>query len=203
MVEGAITFQAVPCEEVMTKIGKVTFTISMETVLDNKVLNSIRENGFSRIPICKEGNRNQIIAFLLTKSLVGIDTHNKTVQQLYIEKRIQVRIPLYIHREATLGRMIKQFQTGRSHMAIVLQTAAAAQELCDIADAYNQKVTKKMSVQQHDSADFLKVPDGNEKDESSDESVVDGEKEIVGIVTLENVIERILMTDIHDEKDRD
>lgn len=82
----------------------------------------------------------------MTKSLVGVETHNKTVQQLYIEKRIQVRIPLYIHREATLGRMIKQFQTGRSHMAIVLQTAAAAQELCDIADAYNKQVTKKMTL---------------------------------------------------------
>lgn len=80
MVEGAITFQAVPCEEVMTKIGKVTFTLTMETVLTAKALNDIRENGFSRIPICKDGNRNQIVAFLLTKSLVGIDTNNKTVQ---------------------------------------------------------------------------------------------------------------------------
>ena len=30
---------------------------------------------------------------------------------------------------------------------------------------------------------------------------LDGEKEVVGIVTLENVIERILLTDIKDEKD--
>jgi CBS domain containing-hemolysin-like protein len=58
MIEGAITFQAVPCEEVMTRIAKVQYTLNMETVMDSKVLNEIRENGFSRIPICKDGNRN-------------------------------------------------------------------------------------------------------------------------------------------------
>jgi predicted dinucleotide-utilizing enzyme len=57
--------------------------------------------------------------------------------------------------------MIKQFQTGRSHMAIVLQTAAAAQELCDMAEEYNKKVTKKMTLK---SGEFgkLDLPDVQE-----------------------------------------
>ena len=46
----------------------------MDTVLSNQVLDNIRENGYSRIPITENGNIHKIIAFLLTKSLVGLDT---------------------------------------------------------------------------------------------------------------------------------
>jgi CBS domain containing-hemolysin-like protein len=74
------------------------------------VLNDIRENGYSRIPIAEKGNLNKIIAFLLTKSLIGLDTsQGKTLQQLYQEKRVQVKIPLFLHRDTTLGKMIKSF----------------------------------------------------------------------------------------------
>jgi CBS domain containing-hemolysin-like protein len=110
MIEGAITFQSVPCEEIMTKISRVTYTLEMETVLSTQVLNEIRENGYSRIPICEGGNINKIVAFLLTKSLIGLDTsQQKTLRQLYLEKRVQVKIPLYLHRESNLGKMIKSF----------------------------------------------------------------------------------------------
>lgn len=51
MIEGAITFQGVPCVEVMTKLFKVTYFVSMKTVLNQQVLDEIRENGFSRIPV--------------------------------------------------------------------------------------------------------------------------------------------------------
>lgn len=73
-------------------------------------------------------------------------------------------------------------------MAIVMQTASSASELRDTADAYNRQITSQTSKGEL----HLEV-NGTE---------VDGEHEVVGIVTLENVIERILMTDIHDEKDR-
>ena len=73
-------------------------------------------------------------------------------------------------------------------MAIVMQTASSASELRDTADDYNRQITTQTSKKEL----HLEV-NGTE---------VDGEHEVVGIVTLENVIERILMTDIHDEKDR-
>jgi len=102
------------------------------------VLDNIRENGYSRIPITEDGNFNKIIAFLLTKSLIGLDTSKgKTLLQLYQEKRLQIKIPLYLYRETTLGKMIKSFQSGAAHMAVVCQTSAYAAELRDFADAKN------------------------------------------------------------------
>lgn len=67
-----------------------------------------------------------------------------------------------------------------------MHTPGAAQELRDHADEYHKSI-----LQLRASNKIL------------DESTIEGEKEIIGIVTLENVIERILLTDIHDEKDRD
>lgn len=112
--------------------------------MSSQVLNDIRENGYSRVPICEGGNINKIIAFLLTKSLIGLDTsQNRTLRQLYQDKRVQVKIPLYLHRESNLGKMIKSFQAGHAHMAIVCQTPHAASDLRDYADALNQKYLAK------------------------------------------------------------
>lgn len=121
MIEGAITFQQEPCEEVMTKISKVTFTLTLDSIVTAETLNLIRDNGYSRIPIVEtEGEQNTIIAFLLSKSLVGLEIkERKTLGELYIDRAVQLKIPLYLDKATTLGKMIKQFQQGHAHMAVV------------------------------------------------------------------------------------
>lgn len=121
MIEGAITFQTEVVEKVMSPIKKMTQTVTMETVLDVDTLAKILSNGYSRIPVLKDGNRNLIVGILLAKSLIGVNgSKNQTVFQLYREKRIQIRIPLYIHREASLTKMVNSMKEGFCHMAIVL-----------------------------------------------------------------------------------
>ena len=51
MIEGAISFQDAKCEEVMTSIDQVTYTLQMDTVLTKDLLKIIKKNGYSRVPI--------------------------------------------------------------------------------------------------------------------------------------------------------
>jgi hypothetical protein len=87
---------------------------------------------------------------LLAKSLVGLETNEeKTVLQLYRAGEIQVKVPLYIHREASLGKLVKAFQTGSAHMAIVLHTSAAAMELRDHADEQMKEMMQTRMSSSH------------------------------------------------------
>jgi CBS domain containing-hemolysin-like protein len=87
MIEGAITYSSVTCDEVMTSVAKINFTLDMDSVLTCDLLQQVREIGYSRIPIVENGDKNKIIAVLLTKSLIGLDSGNdKTVRQLFREK---------------------------------------------------------------------------------------------------------------------
>lgn len=190
MIEGALTFQQEKCEEIMTKITKVDFTITLDTVMDSEKLKQINRNGYSRIPVVsnEKDEGHLIFAFLLAKSLVGLDTsERKTLGQLYKEKAVQVKVPLYLSKTCTLGRMIKSFQQGHSHMAIICETLDGATELHDRAtDIINNLV-------QNDSL----------SEQSHEMSFLDLNREVLGVVTLEDIIERIMMAEIHDERDRD
>lgn len=143
MIEGAITFQQEPCEEIMTKIARVNFVLSLDQVITNDTLRQIRVNGYSRIPIVESQEEIVIIAFLLTKSLVGLDTsQKKTLAQLYKEKAVQVKVPLYLHQQCTLGRCIRSFQQGHSHMAIICESSDGASELREYAEKVINKITR-------------------------------------------------------------
>jgi len=81
IIEGALTFSTEACQEVMTKIDKVDFMLTLDQVITFETLKKIKEIGFSRVPVCEKDGSKLIIAFLLTKSLIGLDcSERKTIK---------------------------------------------------------------------------------------------------------------------------
>jgi CBS domain containing-hemolysin-like protein len=48
-------------------------------VLDQKTCQTIRDLGFSRIPLCQDADDRTVVAIFLTKSLVSYDECGETI----------------------------------------------------------------------------------------------------------------------------
>lgn len=91
-----------------------------------------------------------------------------------------IRVPLYLPQTCTLARVVTLFQQGEVAFAVVGKDANSAQMLRDHAD------------QVHLATCVQNMP------ETKDPGVI----EVVGILTHHNILNRILMTEIIDERQR-
>ncbi|PRP80255.1 hypothetical protein PROFUN_12194 [Planoprotostelium fungivorum] len=143
VIMGAIDLKGKTVIDCMTPIDKV-YMIDCDATINRQLIDQLNADGHSRVPVY-QGNRDCLVGLLLVKKLVGVDTEKGiTVHQLMREKAPMV------FEDKPLYEQLQDFQTGRSHMAVV----------------WNPK-TEKVS----------------------------------GIITLEDLIEELLQTEIEDEAD--
>lgn len=135
------------------------FALSYNTILTDKVLNDVRSSGFSRIPVYYGNDPSSASAILLSKRLIGFNTH----EFLSIESgNLDLRKPLFVYPDENLLELLNKFQAGHVHMAFVC---------------------KKLK--------------------GLDRDLAPTRLHCIGIITLEDVIEKLLMTEIDDEFDYD
>ncbi len=158
--------------EVMIPISK-TFMISYDDSIDNVKLSVILERGFSRIPVYSGSNPNDIIGLVRIKQLIGIDLSEKKSMRQY---GIVLRKPLIIPPKLNLLDLLREFKKGKSHMAFITEQV--------------KELQKKFGNQE------MKFKKGKADDPLSKEEI-----KIMGIVTLEDVIEKMINIQIYDEDD--
>eukprot|EP01122_Echinamoeba_exundans_P016491 TRINITY_DN8375_c0_g1_i1.p1 TRINITY_DN8375_c0_g1~~TRINITY_DN8375_c0_g1_i1.p1 ORF type:complete len:494 (-),score=82.10 TRINITY_DN8375_c0_g1_i1:28-1509(-) len=113
IIKGALDLKGKSVGDVYTHLSQ-TFALNFADSIDPEKMAQIKEAGKSRIPIYKDQKSN-LVGFLLTKTMLFMDFSSpKPIASLELKKLPQISIftPLY--------KMLNQFQTGRSHIASVV-----------------------------------------------------------------------------------
>lgn len=153
LMVGAMELHEKTVAEVMTPIGDVLMLEANER-LNDETIQYISDHGHSRIPVY-QGSKNNIIGVLFAKDLLMVDPQENT--------KVMVLVKFYNRRchvvpsDTKLISMLKYFQTGRTHIALVKEV-----QHCGSGDPFY---------------------------------------EIKGMLTMEDVIEELIHSEIFDEYD--
>ena len=141
---GALAFSDMTALMIATP-KPVVFMVDKETLIDEKLISQIKENGFSRIPVFGDGKRDQIEGVLLIRDLLGINLAEQQKVADFLRPDY-----LSIKDKMPLDKLLNYFLNSKKHLACIF-----------------------------------------------DEFGV-----LLGVVTLEDVLEEILKAEIIDESDK-
>ena len=190
IVKGAIDLNQ-KIEDIMIH-KKDIYMIKLKKKLSNRSAKRIVKAGYSRIPIYAKGDKNFILGVLLIKSLIGLDlSKEETIEKLVREEKITLRKPLFVHPDDPMIDCLTRFKNGRSHMAIVTDDPKGMEE-------------NMRHVYEDDSFQFEDEEDGPARKDSQSRSSQSGVRpKVLGIVTIEDILESIIHDEIYDEADYD
>jgi metal transporter CNNM len=113
IISAVLDLKDKPVGSIMTPMEDV-FTMSADTVLDEKTMDIILSAGYSRIPIYEPGNEKNFVGMLLVKILITYDPEDcKRVSEFALATLPETRP------ETSCLDIVNFFQEGKSHMVLV------------------------------------------------------------------------------------
>ena len=155
MLRGIIKFGNVSAKQVMKSRVDV---IALEDKVDFKdVMTTIRESGFSRIPIFKE-DFDEVVGILYAKDLLGF---SKEKNDFAWQKLIRENV-LYVPESKKIDDILKEFQQKRLHMAIVVDEFGGSAGIITLEDIVEEVIGEiKDEFDEEEEVDFVKINDAN------------------------------------------
>ncbi|KAH9646793.1 DUF21 domain-containing protein [Citrus sinensis] len=208
IITGALDMTQKTAKDAMTAMSKI-FSLDINSRLDEKTMGLIISNGHSRVPIYV-GTPTNIIGAILVKNLIKYRPEDETpIRNLTIRRipRVHDQLPLY--------DILDQFQKGHSHMAVVVKCKNDSKEIAEMEKSkapmqHDININSNLKQRQGDSmaksADLhlcLKKWERQDVKISKEEleSLPSVDEEVIGIITLEDVMEELLQEEILDETD--
>ncbi|XP_071711437.1 DUF21 domain-containing protein At1g47330 isoform X1 [Rutidosis leptorrhynchoides] len=219
IIAGALELTEKTAKDAMTPISKA-FSLDLDGTLTLDTLNAIMTMGHSRIPVYS-GDRTNIIGIILVKNLLAVDPDDAVpLRKMLLRKvpRVRDSMPLY--------DILNEFQKGHSHIAVVYKDLNKKSDpLKKSKDSENtHDVENKSDLHDTDNDNDMKS-EGDQQAKRSPPSTPAFKKRhrgcsfcildldnnpipkypsneiVVGVITMEDVIEELLQEEILDETD--
>jgi len=165
-----LDMQSKTVENVYTRLENV-FSLDLNTRLDRKVMKRVFEAGHSRIPVFVDSPA-MILGCILAKNLILVDPDGSSSLSSLPLRRLPV-----VEKSTALWEMLKTFEQGGSHMAVVVDDILPANGV-DGEATEKTPLLKRTIVQNADEV-----------------------RTVLGIVCMEDVLEELLGEEIIDETD--
>ncbi|KAF5747113.1 DUF domain-containing protein [Tripterygium wilfordii] len=214
IIAGALELTAKTAKDAMTPISNA-FSLDLDATLNLDTLNAIMTMGHSRVPVYA-GNPKNIIGLILVKNLLSVDPDDAIpLRKMMIRKipRVSESMPLY--------DILNEFQKGHSHLAVVYKDLNKNKEIPKIdKDGNNEAspnaIARGAPVPKNDGGQQTKknlvaTPSFKKRHRGCSHCILDIEnspipvfppnQEVVGVITMEDVIEELLQEEILDETD--
>ncbi|KAK9740399.1 hypothetical protein RND81_03G032300 [Saponaria officinalis] len=205
IITGALELTEKTAKDAMTLISKA-FSLDLDATLNLETLNSIMAMGHSRVPVYYQNPLN-MIGLVLVKNLLAVDPNEGVpLRKMIIRKipRVSENMPLY--------DILNEFQKGHSHIAAVYK------ELNETngrpMDGKQPEVSDVHALTTNDGVQRLKKVPGTttfKRHKGCSFCILDVENApipefppnqvVVGVITMEDVIEELLKEEILDETD--
>lgn len=217
IIAGALELTEKTAKDAMTPISKA-FSLDLDGTLTLDTLNAIMAMGHSRIPVYY-GDRTNIIGIILVKNLLAVDPDDAVpLRKMLLRKvpRVTDNMPLY--------DILNEFQKGHSHIAVVYKDLNKKKDTLKMSKDEEKTHDVANKSASHDADNDLKS-DGDQQAKKSPPSTPAFKKRhkgcsfcildldnnptlkypsneiVVGVITMEDVIEELLQEEILDETD--
>ncbi len=127
---GALSFSDKTVAQILTPRTMI-FALDIQTILDEKVVDAIKRNGFTRIPIYKDQLDN-IIGILYVKDLIGVGLRVK-VEEVYRQNNL-----LNVPKNKKLDDLLNEFKQKRTHLAFVYNEYGGLEGLATLEDVVEE-----------------------------------------------------------------